>query len=152
MTREKRKQLSLLLDEYYNELSKTCNYDCYNCELRILESYGSGTSCSIETVTRKIDEDLYEEEREMTKDLCPICGYELNFCQCFFNGSAHPDRNKERNVVQDHLYLLSDKQLLHLLKLQRYWQTSYGDEERAKMLKCLEENGTAAIWRFKDTN
>lgn len=40
MTREKRKQLSLLLDEYYNELSKTCNYDCYNCELGILESFG----------------------------------------------------------------------------------------------------------------
>lgn len=64
MTREKRKQLYLLLDEYYNELSKTCNYDCYNCELGILESYGSGTSCSIETVARKIDEDLYEEERK----------------------------------------------------------------------------------------
>ena len=86
----------------------------------------------------------------MTKDLCPICGYELNFCQCLFGGFAHPDRNKERNVVQDHLYLLSDKQLLHLLKLQRHWQTSYGDEERAKMLKCLEKNGTAAMWSCRN--
>lgn len=67
MTREKRKQLSLLLDEYYNELSKTCNYDCYNCGLGILESYGSINSCSIETVTRKIDEDLYEEELKYGK-------------------------------------------------------------------------------------
>lgn len=88
----------------------------------------------------------------MSKDLCPICGYEIEYCQCLFGGSAHPDRNKEIDAVQSHLYLLSGKQLLHLLKLQRYWQTSYGDEERAKMLKCLEENGTAAIWRFKDAN
>ena len=82
----------------------------------------------------------------MSKELCPICGYELYFCQCLFGGSAHPDRDKERTVVQDHLYLLSDKQLLHLEKLQRYWQTSYGDEEKAKMLECLEQNGTAATW------
>ena len=86
----------------------------------------------------------------MTKDLCPICSYELNFCQCLFGGSAHPDRNKERDVVQYHLYLLSDKQLLHILKLQRHWQTSYGDEERAKMLKCLEKNGTTATWSCRN--
>lgn len=88
----------------------------------------------------------------MSKDLCPICGYELNFCQCLFGGSAHPNRGKERDVVQDHLYLLSDKQLLHLEKIQRYWKTSYGDEERTEMLECLEKNGTAATWRFKENN
>ena len=85
----------------------------------------------------------------MTKDLCPICGYELNSCQCLFGGSAHPDRNMERDVVQDHLYLLSDKQLRHLIDLQRYWQTSYGDEKRTKMLEYLEKNGTAATWDYK---
>ena len=85
----------------------------------------------------------------MSKDLCPICGYELNFCQCLFGGSAHPDRHKERDVVEDHLYLLSDKQLFHLKKLQRYWQTSYGDEKRTEMLERLEKNGTAATWRFR---
>lgn len=88
----------------------------------------------------------------MNTTLCPICGYELEHCQCLFGGSAHPDRNKEKNVVQDHLYLLSYRQLMHLLELQRHWQTSYGDEERVKMLKCLEENDTVATWRFKDTN
>lgn len=88
----------------------------------------------------------------MSKELCPICGYELYFCQCLFGGSAHPDRDKERAVVQDHLYLLSDKQLLHLEKLQRYWQISYGDEEKAKMLECLEQNGTAATWVCRNYN
>ena len=60
MTIKKQEQLSSLLQEYYNELSKTCDYDCYNCDLGVLEDYGSGHSCSIEIVMRKIDEDLYE--------------------------------------------------------------------------------------------
>ena len=60
MTIQNKKQLSILLDEYYGELSKTCNYDCYNCELGIIEGYGYGHSCSIETVSRKINEELYE--------------------------------------------------------------------------------------------
>lgn len=88
----------------------------------------------------------------MSKDLCPICGYELISCQCLFGGSAHPDRDKERDVVQDHLYLLSDEQLYHLIKLQKRWQTSYGDKKRIKMLECLEKNGTAAMWRYRENN
>ncbi len=62
MTRQNQEQLLSLLGEYYNELSKTCKYDCYNCELGVLKDYGSGHSCSIEIVTRKIDEDLYENK------------------------------------------------------------------------------------------
>ena len=88
----------------------------------------------------------------MSRDLCPICGYELSWCQCLFGGSAHSDRNKERDVVQDHLYMLSDEQLRHLIKLQWHWQTSYGDEKRTKMLECLEKNDTAATWRFRENN
>ena len=63
MTIQNLKQLSLLLDEYYNKKSKICNYDCYNCDLGILKGYGVGHSCSIETVMRKIDEELYEKTR-----------------------------------------------------------------------------------------
>lgn len=59
MTEQKLKQLSSLLDEYYYELSKTCEYDCYNCELGILEGVCSAHSCSIEVVGRYIDEQLY---------------------------------------------------------------------------------------------
>ena len=71
------------------------------------------------------------------KTKCPICGYDLDDCQCYFGGSAHPDRSKRREVVQDHLYLLSDKQLAHLIKLQAFWQTSYDDEEKSKILNAL---------------
>lgn len=59
MTKLDKERLAFLLDEYYKELAKTCEFDCYNCELGILEGHGSGHSCSIETVARKIDEELY---------------------------------------------------------------------------------------------
>lgn len=59
MTQQKLEQLLSLLNEYYEKQSKTCNYDCYNCELGILEGCGYTTSCAIETVIRKIDEELY---------------------------------------------------------------------------------------------
>lgn len=59
MTEQNLKMLSSLLDEYYKEQSKTCDYDCYNCELGILEGYGCGHSCAIETVSSKINAELY---------------------------------------------------------------------------------------------
>lgn len=64
MTIQNKKQLSLLL---YKELSQTCGYDCNNCELGVLESYGSGHSCSVEVVERNLDEELYEIERQRYK-------------------------------------------------------------------------------------
>lgn len=68
---------------------------------------------------------------------CPICGYELKYCQCYFGGSCHPDRYKRTEVVQDHLYLLNAEQLAHLIRLQACWQTSYADEDKSKILKEL---------------
>ena len=47
---------------------------------------------------------------------CPICGYELKDCQCYFGGSCHPDRHKRREVIQDHLYLLNAEQLAQLIE------------------------------------
>lgn len=61
---------------------------------------------------------------------CPVCKYDISMCQCMFGGSAHPDRSKRREVVIDHLYLLSPKQIEHIINLQQRWQTSYGDEEK----------------------
>ena len=68
---------------------------------------------------------------------CPICQYAVSHCQCRFGGSAHPDRSKRREVVLDHLYLFSGKQVEHILELERYWQTSYEDEQRTAILKQL---------------
>lgn len=56
---------------------------------------------------------------------CPICGYELKMCQCRFGRHGHPDRSKNRDVVLDHLYLLTPAQLDHVIQLQRGFQTSY---------------------------
>lgn len=60
---------------------------------------------------------------------CPICEYELNQCQCIFDGSAHPHRSRRIRIVKDHLELLSAKQIAHLIQLEEWWQTSYADEE-----------------------
>ena len=73
----------------------------------------------------------------LKKEKCPICNYELDSCQCKFGGSAHPDRSKRRDVVFDHLYLFSNKQIKHLIDLEKYWQISYGDEERENICKEL---------------
>lgn len=70
-------------------------------------------------------------------DKCPICDYKIMYCQCSYGGSAHPDRSKRREVVLDHLYLFSDEQIEHLIKLERRWQTSYGDDERTQILSAL---------------
>lgn len=66
--------------------------------------------------------------REQKMDKCPICEYES--CQCIYAGNAHPDRYKRRQVVLDHLYLLSDEEIRHIQWLQAYWQTSYEDPEK----------------------
>ena len=72
------------------------------------------------------------------KEKCPICEYEINMCQCRFTGSAHPNRGKATEVVKDHLYLLSKKQLKHIIKLERFWNISYADEEQKEILKKLK--------------
>lgn len=59
MKKQDKENLLSLLDKYYKELAKTCEYDCYNCELGILEGHGYGYSCSIETVIRNIELELY---------------------------------------------------------------------------------------------
>lgn len=74
----------------------------------------------------------------MKKELCPICKYEFDMCQCRFGGKAHPDRSKRAKAVADHIYLLSDAQIDHLKKVQEWWQTSYDDEEKNAILKELE--------------
>ena len=80
---------------------------------------------------------VHLEEASM-KEKCPICDYDIEHCQCRFGGSAHPDRSKRQSVVEDHLYLFSDKQVRHIIELERYWRMSYSDEEKEKILEELE--------------
>ncbi len=72
------------------------------------------------------------------EDKCPICEYIFEDCQCRFGGTAHPDRNKRARVIADHIYLLTDKQIKHLKKVQKWWSISYGDKEMCQILKELE--------------
>lgn len=79
-----------------------------------------------------------ERKEANIKEKCPICDYDIEHCQCCFGGSAHPDRSKRAAVVRDHLYLFSDKQVMHIIELERYWRISYLDEEKEKIREELE--------------
>ena len=72
-------------------------------------------------------------------ECCPICEYDLQHCQCIFAGSWHPDRSRRIRIVKDHLELLSVKQVGHLIALEDYWLTSYGDPEDAKEFENLKQ-------------
>ena len=84
------------------------------------------------------------EEANM-KEKCPICDYDIEHCQCRFGGSAHPDWSKRRAVAKDHLYLFSDKQVRHIIELERYWRTSYLDEEKEEIRKELAAEYNPAL-------
>lgn len=77
-------------------------------------------------------------ENDFGKEKCPICEYEFEYCQCRFAGNAHPDRSKRARVVADNIYLLTDKQVEHLKKVQKWWAISYGDEEMSQILEELK--------------
>ena len=77
---------------------------------------------------------------------CPICGYDINKCQCKYGGSCHPSRTIQSRVVLDHLYLLSKRQLKHILKLQKFKHIDYEDEKYSVALNNLESKGTATIF------
>lgn len=73
------------------------------------------------------------------KNKCPICNYELKMCQCLFSGDYHPDRTKIREVVLDHLYLLTDEQIKHIQYLEKHWNVSYVDKEKEEIKRKLKE-------------
>ena len=70
---------------------------------------------------------------------CPICEYEMNHCQCIFSGDAHPNTEIRKKIVKDHLELLSPKQIGHLVALEEWWNTSYGDPEYIEEFNRLKE-------------
>ena len=78
---------------------------------------------------------------EKVRNVCPICEYLFQCCQCRFSGSAHPYRSKRATVVADHIYLLTDAQIVHLMKVQEWWHISYDDEEKNRILEELKSNG-----------
>ena len=82
-----------------------------------------------------IGDNLNKETEELKDNTCPICGYSFSECQCRYGGSGHPNRSKRREVVLDHLYLLNDRQLKHVINLEKSWRTSYGDNEKKQIVK-----------------
>lgn len=79
------------------------------------------------------------------KGRCPICEYLFDDCQCYYAGSAHPDRSARTSVVFDHIYLFDREQIKHIRKVQHHWQISYADSEKNQILKELEMQTGASI-------
>ena len=71
-------------------------------------------------------------------DKCPICKYQLDQCQCLYAGSGHPDRSKRIKVILDHLFILSESQIRHVIELERRWNISYTDQELTEI--CNQMN------------
>ena len=124
-----------------NDMEMTNREERLNSTRKLANALGEVVICSTTAdfqrrfVDRVID-DLVGGE------CCPICGYMIAECQCRFGGSAHPDRHLNATVVKDHLHLLTPSQLEHVIDLERFWQTSYGDDERTRLLENLETHGT----------
>lgn len=106
----------------------------YNITFRY-EGTNSGTQIAL---CDKCMQKLFEKIREVSDDKCPICEYPFEMCQCKFGGSAHPDRSKRARVVADNIYLLTDKQIEHLKKVQSWWDISYGDVEMQSIKQQLK--------------
>lgn len=58
MTRHRLEQLSSLLEEYYNDSIRQCRFDCFNCDLHVLQGYDCHT-CAIEVMIDQLDRELY---------------------------------------------------------------------------------------------
>lgn len=96
----------------------------------------------------RCDECVYKkvfETDSKTQEKCPICDSTIDMCQCKFSGSAHPDRSKRMFVVFEHLYLLTPAQLKHVIKLQKYFQISYSDDEKEKIVAGLKKEAIHPI-------
>ena len=91
-----------------------------------------------------------EEVEKMSKERCPICGYELSECQCIFGGNWHPDRTKEKEVTLHHLHLLTEAQIKHVISLEKYWCICYVDDEKNKMIENLKTKGVCKPFHFEE--
>lgn len=111
-----------------------------HCKSKDFNAMGQRTLAMSRSVRELLAEQGVEcviDDEWFRSDVCPICGYSLGECQCRYGGSGHPNRSKEREVVLHHLYLLNDKQLKHIINLEKSWRTSYGDDERKQIVKKL---------------
>jgi len=159
--RSKTGEVILTIDEALEQFCDS-KKDCDYCELREPVQQYAGTKKPCHEYVRanpyeaarlmgyEVVEDEHvgnseQLEEANMKEKCPICDYDIEHCQCRFGGSAHPDWSKRRAVAKDHLYLFSDKQVRHIIELERYWRTSYLDEEKEEIRKELAAEYNPAL-------
>ena len=78
---------------------------------------------------------------------CPICQFSIDRCQCLVGGTGYHDRSKRIRVVLDHLYMFTDKQIKHIVDLEREWCSEYADKELNQILKQIENETGKKTWQ-----
>ena len=61
---------------------------------------------------------------------CPICDYPLRYCECANKSVLSKKEEINLQVATDHLYLLSERQIRHLIEIERIWDIWYSDERQ----------------------
>ena len=77
---------------------------------------------------------------QITKTKCPICRYIISDCTCIHSDIRNPEFAKTRDVVMDHLYMLNSDQINHIMKLEKFWDISYKDAEKNRILNKLKND------------
>ena len=110
-----------LLPADSNGCSKFCENHPYEAvRLMGYEVVEEHTPTHEKTNADAIENTCVQSKDANMKEKCPICDYDIEHCQCRFGGSAHPDRSKRQSIVKDHLYLFPDKQVRHIIELERF--------------------------------
>lgn len=61
------------------------------------------------------------------EERCPICNMPLRYCECANKSELSEDEEAAFQVALEHLYLLSEEQIRHLIEIERVWEIGYTD-------------------------
>ena len=75
----------------------------------------------------------------MPKYICPICHKSFDDCRCRYD-LPEGGTLAYVEVILDHLYLCSDEQLQHIIKLEKEWNLFYNDD-RQMILDFIHKGG-----------
>lgn len=75
----------------------------------------------------------------MPKYICPICHKPFDDCRCRYD-LPEGGTLAYVEVILDHLYLCSDEQLQHIIKLEKEWNLFY-DDDRQMILNFIHKGG-----------
>mgnify|MGYP003289971290 CR=1 FL=1 len=67
MTNQEKTILADLLDRYYEELTKTCEYNCNYCNYGVMQDYSGDCTCAIDVAYKIVANDVEPEDNFVEK-------------------------------------------------------------------------------------